>query len=161
MKSINFTSFFYCRIVFFRTYIQCIIHNWCHNQAFLFWARSENPEKSEIPGIGIGIWKFQKILRNSRKNPEWKIWVSGFSSSGFVFLVLGFQSLGFGIFIPWISQYSRNFSFSGYSGEFYPRDHFLRGISRQKPNSGHWWSRLSKKSHKISNSFSVYQEWVS
>ena len=82
---------------------------------FLFWARSKNPENPEIPEIGIGIWKYRKVLREkSRKsqNPgdrdlktSEKFWVFT------IFWLLGFfrdflkipgifrKSAGFGIFL--------------------------------------------------------------
>ena len=48
---------------------------------FLFWARSNNPENPEIPGIGIGIWKSWIY---PQKIPKFRglgiFWVAGFFS---------------------------------------------------------------------------------
>ena len=124
---------------------------------FFNFARSQNPENPEIPGMGIGIWKFRKHLerkipkttnpgerdRNSKTSKNtfkiWEFWAfTVFGPSGFF---RDFLSLG--IFIPGLRDFSESRDFiptdSGFLEFFYPqvRD-FVDEIPRQKATSCYW-----------------------
>ena len=110
---------------------------------FSFRARSKNPRRFEIPGMGIGDWESPKIpSKKSPKNPQSRGWgfvifvaeksLIGISEKSPIFIRRdwGFLSPGF---LP------RDFSgMASRMGIFRERGFFLvRWISHQKATSGH------------------------